>query len=263
MINFISGEKLQKLAHYIVDENGGRQVREISKEDYPVVYSHTHHVKYLVPWCRENMGSIPYNILTHNSDEKLDAEKFDDELPGLNLWFAQNVDYNHPKLISVPIGLENSYCFDYNKAEMLFNTKIKQKSTTKLFYLNVNINTNPTERLHLYDICRRFLNPEFITIENGKNGDDYQHYLDQVASHQFVLSPPGNGLDCHRTWEALYLSSVPICVANINNINLLAYTNMIVVNNWEELINRISWVYYPPFKNFLTMEYMEKVICRK
>jgi hypothetical protein len=27
---------------------------------------------------------------------------------------------------------------------------------------------------------------------------------------QFVLSPPGNGLDCHRTWEALILGSVPI-----------------------------------------------------
>jgi hypothetical protein len=25
-----------------------------------------------------------------------------------------------------------------------------------------------------------------------------------------VLSPPGNGNDCHRTWEALYLGAIPI-----------------------------------------------------
>lgn len=30
----------------------------------------------------------------------------------------------------------------------------------------------------------------------------------------FILSPPGNGLDCHRTWEALILGSVPIVISD-------------------------------------------------
>ena len=30
------------------------------------------------------------------------------------------------------------------------------------------------------------------------------------AGHAFVISPRGNGLDCHRTWEALLLRSIPI-----------------------------------------------------
>jgi hypothetical protein len=31
-----------------------------------------------------------------------------------------------------------------------------------------------------------------------------------MANHAFVLSPHGNGLDCHRTWEALCLGCIPI-----------------------------------------------------
>jgi hypothetical protein len=31
-----------------------------------------------------------------------------------------------------------------------------------------------------------------------------------MTQHAFVLSPYGNGLDCHRTWEALVLGAIPI-----------------------------------------------------
>ena len=31
-----------------------------------------------------------------------------------------------------------------------------------------------------------------------------------LTAYSFVASPPGNGLDCHRTWEAMYLGCVPI-----------------------------------------------------
>lgn len=33
----------------------------------------------------------------------------------------------------------------------------------------------------------------------------------------FVASPAGNGLDCHRTWEAIYLGVVPIVENNRMN----------------------------------------------
>ena len=35
-------------------------------------------------------------------------------------------------------------------------------------------------------------------------------FLDLLAAHRAVLSPPGRGLDCFRTWQALALGSVPL-----------------------------------------------------
>jgi hypothetical protein len=33
------------------------------------------------------------------------------------------------------------------------------------------------------------------------------------GNYSFVISPPGHGLDCHRTWEALALGCIPITLA--------------------------------------------------
>ncbi len=39
---------------------------------------------------------------------------------------------------------------------------------------------------------------------------DNDSYLDALLTHRFVLSPPGNGIDTHRMWEALYAGAIPV-----------------------------------------------------
>ena len=36
-----------------------------------------------------------------------------------------------------------------------------------------------------------------------------RQYLMALGQHRFVLSPRGNGLDAHRTWEALLVGAIP------------------------------------------------------
>jgi hypothetical protein len=40
-------------------------------------------------------------------------------------------------------------------------------------------------------------------------------YRKALSQYRFVASPPGNGVDCHRTWEAFYLRVVPIVVRSV------------------------------------------------
>jgi len=42
----------------------------------------------------------------------------------------------------------------------------------------------------------------------------HPQYVKEAAHHQAVLSPPGNGYDCYRTWEALMIGSVPLVMAD-------------------------------------------------
>ena len=37
-----------------------------------------------------------------------------------------------------------------------------------------------------------------------------REHRELLLSYSFIASPPGNGLDTHRTWEAMYLGCVPI-----------------------------------------------------
>ena len=51
---------------------------------------------------------------------------------------------------------------------------------------------------------------------------------------RFHLSPPGNGLDCHRTWEALYLGVVPVIKSGPLD-RLFDDTPAWIVHSWDEL----------------------------
>jgi len=50
----------------------------------------------------------------------------------------------------------------------------------------------------------------------------------------FVLSPPGNGLDCHRTWEALALGHIVLVPSSSLN-SLYSDLPVVILNRWAEL----------------------------
>ena len=40
--------------------------------------------------------------------------------------------------------------------------------------------------------------------------DEWVNYIEKLSRHKFCISPRGNGVDCHRIWECLYLGVIPI-----------------------------------------------------
>ena len=48
--------------------------------------------------------------------------------------------------------------------------------------------------------------------QNGIPNTDHHHttYFDTLPSYKFVVSPEGNGIDCHRHYEALMAGCIPI-----------------------------------------------------
>lgn len=58
-----------------------------------------------------------------------------------------------------------------------------------------------------------------------------------VLNSHFVLSPPGNGPDCYRTWEAIYLGAVPIVLKNTLADSIAADLPVWVVDSWDEVFD--------------------------
>ena len=75
-------------------------------------------------------------------------------------------------------------------------------------------------------------------VEKSSGVRQYVASMPAVYHHnsrfRFHLSPEGNGLDCHRTWEALYLGIVPIVKTGPLD-PLLADTPAWIVNEWDEI----------------------------
>ena len=61
----------------------------------------------------------------------------------------------------------------------------------------------------------------------------FEEYLVDLSRSSFVVSPPGSGLDCHRTGEALYMGCYPIVLHSTLN-PLYEGLPVVVVRAWEE-----------------------------
>lgn len=181
----------------------------------------------------------PFILITHNSDgaveyeaTRWDSASFKYAPKNLIKWFGQNIKHEDPKLISLPIGLENSKWFpELNKIKKLFDIKLNPKQNINLIYSNFNIETNLNERLSPFNICKSI---SYATTVLGKNGLNYDSYLYNLYNHEFVLCPPGNGEDTHRLWETLYVGSIPIVKKSINT-SYYSDLPICFIETWEQL----------------------------
>lgn len=193
----------------------------------------------------KNPPKKEFVLVSHNADEIItyngrprDANV---NLIPRNLvkWFGQNVNVIHPKIESLPIGLENSmYFVEIKKLDKIKNKLNNEKKIKNLVYMNHTIANYVQDRLEPYKL---FTNKSWCKSVMGTNGYNFDEYLDDIYNHEFVISPRGNGIDTHRLWESLYLGTIPIEKRNLNN---RFYDDLPIcfVDNWsdinEEFLNK-------------------------
>ena len=198
-------------------------------------------------------------LITHNSDYHINENRF--KLgPQCNFWFAQNKDFEDDKIISIPIGIENMVLRTspesrggawssqingaYEKALLINRINDMQFEKNLDVYMNFNLRTYPQERSYVWN---HFQNEKWVTKTNNISIE--QFYLD-IASHKFVLSPRGNGVDCHRTWEALYLRTIPI-VKKSTHMKQFEDLPIFFVDNWDEVCYNKLVDFYEKVKSSL------------
>ena len=106
-----------------------------------------------------------------------------------------------------PIGMSWQYVLNYQEGNML---QIGDHSNLCLCAIS-----------HTTDLTRR---PEPINrrsilntlYNNGISNISLDHstYFNTLPSYKFVISPEGNGIDCHRHYEALMAGCIPIIEHN-------------------------------------------------
>lgn len=147
--------------------------------------------------------SGPFVLISHASDDTVD-ERYHALANDCRLihWFAQNVTITHDRITPLPIGLANTQFLhgDLHKFEVAIKASVERD---KLLFVCLNERTNPNRTI----IRQHLTSAGFICTPNNLG---YSSYLNDISEHFFVASPRGNGVDCHRTWEALYLGAIPL-----------------------------------------------------
>jgi hypothetical protein len=170
------------------------------------------------------------------------------ESPHVHKWFANNVDFPHSKLVSVPLGLPNEVDFPtYGNTRTLFKVAQEPKVVKNLAYMNFKIDTCPRERQPVFE---KFSTKKWVTTGSVDfSNEGHERYLRDIRSHKFCICPRGNGVDCHRIWECLYLGTIPICIKNMA-LQQFANLPILFVNRWDEVTPELLESVYDKFSNF-------------
>jgi hypothetical protein len=258
---YITGDGFRAHCRFVFDEKNHKTFPYSQVQKGDTVFVNT---DYLPRFFKKYHPHIkkPYILVTHNSDLAIPgafAHYLND--PKILAWFGQNVEeVIHPKLHPIPIGLENRYNSNGNP-DVVTQAKKDCLGLVKrgLLYSNFTIGTCPTERGF---VAQLFKDKPFCISSSRK---PYPEYLKDLAETKFILCPRGNGLDCHRTWESLYLGSIPIVRTSASDA-LYTHLPVIIVSDWNEVTEEFLHQKYEELqsKSFayehLTLEFWTRFI---
>lgn len=231
---YITGNGFASRCSYVCNYDGF-QINELQRNNWLFIKTDFVHQFF------EMKFNLPDKLVvfTHNSDVVIDESfrRFLDD-PRVVRWLAQNQRIEHPKLSSLPIGIANS---EYAHGDVNELNRARQSGGRKdrLFYAYYTIATNPSKRQYCLQQTGIPLEPVTERAWLGFAGGNplpatFPQYLQRLSSAYFCISPEGNGPDCHRTWEALYMRTIPVVTSNLIIEEHRKLCPMVVLEDWSQ-----------------------------
>ena len=72
-------------------------------------------------------------------------------------------------------------------------------------------------------------------LERNRDSRSFLDYMVGMRKYAFVFSPPGNGFDCHRHWEALMMGTIPIVLKSNVTEELFRGLPVWIVDDYSEV----------------------------
>tara|TARA_R110000765_G_scaffold16522_3_gene46337 strand:- start:723 stop:1598 length:876 start_codon:yes stop_codon:yes gene_type:complete len=232
------------------------------------IWCHTHDLSQLL-YAISQIRYTRYVIVAHASDFGITQDIIDVIPPNVIKVFSQNVIHRDDRVESIPIGSigstwigtdewsvkhqdDGSYCGEY----MAIEESGEEKDIQNLALMDFAVHSNPSERTPIYEHLK---NEPWVTTnlcdasyQQHEQSDFHsmERYFKGIYNHKFIISPLGNGVDCGRNWQAIYLGSIAVIPRHVNieyyenDLPILVYddiesiTEEYLHSKWDEINNR-------------------------
>jgi hypothetical protein len=173
------------------------------------------------------------------------------KLKSVSFVFAQNLESGTERTEVLPIGLENAWRSNFGKVRNFRAGMNFEALRLSRVMWSFNIGNNIGSRLTAKNFLLGSKTADFVGDLSAK-----QH-RNKLRRYKFVAAPPGNGLDTHRIWEAIYLGCVPIVLrshmtSRFSELGIPVF----IVESYEEIcqlneqdLNLIYQDFKPKFSN--------------
>lgn len=166
--------------------------------------------------------------------------------------YTSNYDLNYEsyKIYPIPLGLDYHTLNEKNTnwgskklpiyqevdLEDIYDNSLKfenrKNNIYSFFHLNINVKIDREHTKDRLDASKH-LDNNILNIYQ-KNNMNRNKTWKEMVKYKWIASPHGNGLDCHRTYEAIALGCIPIVKTSVLDY---LYKNMpiIICKDWSEL----------------------------
>ena len=143
-------------------------------------------------------------------------------------WFGVQAQTAHPQLSAMPLGVEGSIVPYLQAAERRAIRDIP-------LYLNFQLRGRGTQSDAIRGaLWRQFAGQPWVVADPWVPGGETA-YVAQLGRSQFVLSPPGAGWDCYRTYEAIAMGAIPIVRRERPMTDVCEPLPVLIVDDWNEI----------------------------
>lgn len=212
--------------------------------------------------------NVPFVLVSTGGDRSIDPTPYLLSATYSNIlhWYSKNCRTNivHSQFSCLPVGLLDWMGQKEAVASVATHLSINKnlpfysdvpKNTSFEVLLSFHIANNPTARTDLWiQFCGELPSNsnQYSYVYNNKDKVNalclpmtgaWNHLPDSVtendlyrhlAATKFVISPHGSGLDCARTWEALYMGAYVIVKTSYLD-SLYAGLPVLIVKDWSDV----------------------------
>lgn len=210
--------------------------------------------------------TFPFILLSGDSDTTVPQDVREDaqqilQNPLLIKWYSQNCSEPKEKLCQLPIGLDfhtlarascswgpqqslESQQQDIRRLKAFNAAKVSKCYANFQFLMNTRYAQDRYQAIKEVPSILVFYEPRKTTrMTCWKN----------MIQYKYVISPHGNGLDCHRTWEAIFLGCIPILKTSCLDPMFVGLP-VLIVQNWSDVTQELLNTFVPDYSQIEKLE---------
>jgi hypothetical protein len=182
---------------------------------------------------QESNDSPANTLIIHNGDTVPSPDQLQQLSGVFERVFCVNVLDGVDGVYPIPIGLENAWRNKNGRLRYYLDQPEHSGVTgqqSRLVLSSFSVGTNRVAREPVAEAMK--------ASRHGFQGMVWKsgEFREEIRRSLFVVAPPGNGLDTHRTWDAIYLGAVPVVWKDSLANSLTNKLPVLVVDHIDEFL---------------------------